>query len=466
VTGAVVAVGLGNLVLAGLLAALAYVVHRTGRYPSVAHLLWVLVLVKAVTPPVVLLPVIPGPATTPVMGSLGVVVSSVERSGGMAADPAVALVLAWVAGSAAVLVGSIVRIRRFDRLLRRTSTPAPLMVLAIATDLARTLGLRSVPAVELSSARVSPMTWWVGRRVRVVLPTALVAGIDPDQLRLILAHELAHVRRHDHLVRWLEWCARVVAWWNPIVWWAPRKLREAEELSCDALVLDRLGARPRSYAGALLAVVEFLASPAARQPAFVTGMGAGTTLERRFHEIVSQARRRSAPRWLRAAVSVAAFASLLLGIGSSGSAELAIPPAATMSPAGTAGTDGPGDQGYSFVSTAIAPPAQGMPTSRAWGERRVGGRGADELAGGRGDDRIDGRGGADDLAGGRGDDLIRGGPGRDSIDAGPGDDVVVTWQDGRRDDVDCGAGAGDRAIADQIDVVVDCEVIDRREPLT
>ena len=381
---------------------------------------------------------------------------------GLVGDPAAALGVVWVVGSAIVLIGSVVRIRRFDRLLACTSTPAPPMVVAIATDLARTLGLRSVPAIDLSSARVSPMTWWTGRRVRIVIPSALATGIDPEQLRFVLAHELAHVRRRDHLVRWLEWLARVVAWWNPVVWWAQRKLREAEELSCDALVLDRLHAGPRSYAHALLAVVEFLARPTTRQPALATGMGAGATLERRFRRIVSDAHGESAPVWLRAGLAAATFTMLVLGIGSAGPVAVASPPPTVASLVEGAGAQGiVDDDGLAFVSGTLGAPIR---AARTWDERSIGSSRADSLSGGRGRDRIDGRAGADALSGGRGDDLIRGGPGRDTIDAGSGDDVVITWQDGQRDAVDCGSGDADRAVADPTDVLADCEVIERREP--
>ena len=54
----------------------------------------------------------------------------------------------------------------------------------------------------------------------------------------IVAHELAHVRRRDYLVRWVEWLACVCFWWNPVVWWAQRNLRAMEEICCDDLVLS------------------------------------------------------------------------------------------------------------------------------------------------------------------------------------------------------------------------------------
>jgi beta-lactamase regulating signal transducer with metallopeptidase domain len=482
VTGALAEVGLSNLAFSLALAGLAYAIHRSGRDPGIAHLIWVLVLVKAVTPAPVLLPLLPAAGSTP-MGAeagahLGIAtttgsllpLTSADASAGPALDPATAFVLVWVVGSALVLVASLLRIRRFDRLLRRTSAPAPAWVVAVATGIARELGLRSVPVIDLSSARISPMTWWAGRRVRIVIPRMLAEGIPTDDLRLVLAHELAHVRRRDHFIRWLEWIARVVAWWNPVVWWAQRRLREAEELSCDALVLDRLDAGPRRYAGALLAAIELLVGPGAWQPALATGMGAASTLERRFHRIVTGEHDLRAPTWLRAGLAVATVGLLMLGVGTTAHRDGAVMGAPVV-----AGASGIGDavaDDRSFVSATLPASLPSVrqrrrdadPDRRMGLVRTIGTPAADRLTGTRGRDLIDGRAGPDVLSGRGGDDRIIGGPGRDTIDAGHSDDVVITWQDGRRDAVDCGGGDGDLAVADPSDVLVDCELVERRSP--
>ena len=69
-TDLLVQIGLSNLLLSGVLAGLAYAVHRRGRYPTLAHLLWVFVLVKVVTPPLFTLPVALGPGDSAVPGDL------------------------------------------------------------------------------------------------------------------------------------------------------------------------------------------------------------------------------------------------------------------------------------------------------------------------------------------------------------------------------------------------------------
>ena len=144
----------------------------------------------------------------------------------------------------------------------------------MAETVAYELDMKTVPKVHISAARLAPMTWWSGGRVRVVLPRALRTEVDDAQLRWILAHELAHIKRRDHIVRWLEWLASAAFWWNPVVWWAQRNLRRDEEDACDALVLERLQGQPRAYARTLLTVVEVMAGPHGATPALATGIDA------------------------------------------------------------------------------------------------------------------------------------------------------------------------------------------------
>jgi beta-lactamase regulating signal transducer with metallopeptidase domain len=326
-TAFLVQFAISNLLASLVLAAIAYAVHRRGRYPVLAHLLWVLVLVKLVTPPVLSRPVAPIPFAVGLPGrdpaAGGPALGGQSLPGSLGDDILSGLLVAWAVGSAVVLVVSLVRIYRFDHLLRRTSHEAPGWIQFMAEGAALRLGLHTVPTIYVTRARLSPLTWWTGGGVRVILPRGLAQDIQSDQLAWVLGHELAHVKRRDHLVRWLEWLACLTFWWNPVAWWARQNLRIDEEASCDALVIEQLGPRPRSYARALLAVVEHLATPAVQPPAVATGIDGGVSLERRFRLIVARQSVQRAPRWLAVGLVGAVVALLPVGVGYSTGAELA-----------------------------------------------------------------------------------------------------------------------------------------------
>jgi len=319
---------ISNLLVALPIALVAWAVQRTGKRPAIAHLLWLVVLAKLVTPPIftaAVLPIHEPAAVGTAVVAPAAAVATVERGAivGIAAeapsnwslaDTKSGLALAWLLGSAIVLGWSLVRIVRFDRLLRVTSEPAPSELQQVADDLSHRLGLATTPTILTTSARLSPMAWWIGGSVRVVVPAALLQETDGRQVRWIVAHELAHVRRRDHMVRWLEWAACVALWWNPVAWWARRSLRVNEEICCDALVLDTLRPDPRRYANSLLTVVEFLSTPTFRPPVLASAMTGRGSLERRFTMIISSKPRSPKPRWWRAAALLCALVILPLGV--------------------------------------------------------------------------------------------------------------------------------------------------------
>src|SRR5258708_3127674 len=68
-----------------------------------------------------------------------------------------------------------------------------------------------------------------GRTPRLLLPAELWRGLNETQRDTLLLHELAHLRRRDHLVRWLELLVVGLYWWHPAAWWAIASLRQAEE---------------------------------------------------------------------------------------------------------------------------------------------------------------------------------------------------------------------------------------------
>ncbi|MBW1787032.1 MAG: hypothetical protein JRK53_10530 [Deltaproteobacteria bacterium] len=101
---------------------------------------------------------------------------------------------------------------------------------------------------------------------RVILP-ATVRGWSEQRLRLVLLHELAHIRRRDSLVEILAWITLVLYWFNPLVWLTVRQMRVERERACDNAVLNA-GARPSNYATQLMEVAADLG--AFRRPLWQT----------------------------------------------------------------------------------------------------------------------------------------------------------------------------------------------------
>ena len=93
------------------------------------------------------------------------------------------------------------------------------------------------------------MTWGVLRPV-IMLPVEASAWSD-ERRRVVLLHELAHIRRYDTFTQWFAQAALVLHWFNPLAWRVYRRFLMEREHAADDLVLAG-GARPSTYASHLL----------------------------------------------------------------------------------------------------------------------------------------------------------------------------------------------------------------------
>jgi beta-lactamase regulating signal transducer with metallopeptidase domain len=382
---------LSNAAIATVLALVAAVASRNCRRPQVVYALWLLVLLKLVTPPLVRIPVsiLPNEAEASPIASIssgGIeqqsILSSVrdrERPGldvgsGIASslsgehehifalhDDAVVtidsiaqgastaigaddrhtlgdrvdvfrnapanldavlsknsspwprsirwselLLSVWVLGGIAWLAVVVYRLHRFRREISRTR-PVDSELQLLAHDLAVRMGLRRAPVVRLVNAVVPPMLWAICRPAEILLPRPLVARLSPEQQAALLAHELAHYYRCDHLVRWFEVVVIGVYWWHPVAWIARRELQRAAEQCCDACVLLALPGRECDYARVILETIDFLAAYRRPAPMLASGLGPIHQLERRFAMILHA-------RPMRGLPVVAKMSLLLLGL--------------------------------------------------------------------------------------------------------------------------------------------------------
>lgn len=85
---------------------------------------------------------------------------------------------------------------------------------------------------------------------KLLLPPALLLGVPVEQLEAIIAHELAHIRRHDYLVNLAQQIVEAALFFNPAVWWINRQIRIEREACCDRLAVEVTG-KPEAYAWSL-----------------------------------------------------------------------------------------------------------------------------------------------------------------------------------------------------------------------
>ena len=75
----------------------------------------------------------------------------------------------------------------------------------------------------------------------LALPVSMMTGLPPEAVRAIIAHELAHIRRHDYLFNLVQMVVEAVLFFNPAVWWLNRQIRIEREACCDALAAGVVG---------------------------------------------------------------------------------------------------------------------------------------------------------------------------------------------------------------------------------
>lgn len=190
----------------------------------------------------------------------------------------------WAAGVAALLLAQLwVRVR-FARALRLTrSRPSPVLQRLVA-EAAERAGLAGI-GFSVTRAVPSPSLYGAFRP-QLLVPPGFLEKLSPDELRFVIAHELAHARRRDLLANTLLHAAAIVHWFNPLVWFASRVARTDCELACDETVVDRLAAPERESYGATLLRTISLVSSAVPPPAALGVVESKRDLKRRLTMIV------------------------------------------------------------------------------------------------------------------------------------------------------------------------------------
>jgi beta-lactamase regulating signal transducer with metallopeptidase domain len=230
-------------------------------------------------------------------------------------DTTVILLAIWIVGIVVNLTGLCIGLWR----LRQIAARAAIVREGPWVDAARLVGDQfgmRTPVTLLQSDQPALLITWGFFAPKVMLPSD-AAGWDVDRIRVVLAHELAHVRRHDWIIQIGSELVRIANWFNPLVWLAAARLRLESERACDDAVVN-LGVSGREYAEHLLALARQFGR--ARQVPFpaVAIVPRSSNLERRVtamlnarlsrHPLSRRARLATFAALLAVAIPIALFA--------------------------------------------------------------------------------------------------------------------------------------------------------------
>ncbi|MDX1965530.1 MAG: M56 family metallopeptidase, partial [Planctomycetaceae bacterium] len=268
--------------------------------PQLAATLWLIVLAKAVTPPVWTSPVgvfswsppmasgdhqvgddfepdasvrkAPLIAVNPTTGlskdapelgrraEVGSVhfVEAIDNGGRVAMDVrqwSRIFVGVWLAGVVATFVAISGRLGLLAWKLQRSGHEEHPALKQLVFDLRRRLRVQRSIRLWVTPTQCGPAVIGVVRPC-LLMPSALVTANNADELEPIVAHELLHIRRGDLWLGWWQTVVQCLWWFHPLVWWANRCLTRQLERCCDDAVLEELGCDPARYARGLLAALE------------------------------------------------------------------------------------------------------------------------------------------------------------------------------------------------------------------
>jgi beta-lactamase regulating signal transducer with metallopeptidase domain len=309
-----------HLLVVAVLAVLVEVICRTLRpRPSICHLLWLAVLIKLMTPPVVswpwavsdaggferfaVLEFAAAPAGEPAAPNghgLGRAASSAPPAAPQpfAIDLLSTGIFVWLFGAVCAAALQAFRFRKLQRISRH-GTPAPDWLDGLAGEMAQRLDVRP-PRVLLAEGLCSAVAFnaW---RPKVLVSRELINVIPREDFAGILAHELAHLKRRDLWGGFLEFAAQCVWWWNPLLYVIRRRLHLYREMAADAWVLWALPDGRRHYAETLVRVVDLASRRPAAIAAFGMASGPAATFERRLAMVLDAASPCRLPRLTLAA---------------------------------------------------------------------------------------------------------------------------------------------------------------------
>ncbi|MEO1498103.1 MAG: M56 family metallopeptidase [Planctomycetota bacterium] len=293
-------------------------VHRllADRAPRLMSLLWSVVAIKAVTPPLLESPLgifswVQAAGARPIPGDSSITVLSVSPSEGWLHALMLALLVIWLSGTCVLAVTFAVKLAQLERSFRRDAIAPDHDLNTRVRELAEQHNLPKPRRVVVSEDDLGPAVAGI-LNPTLIIPRSLVATGEESALEPVILHELVHTARRDAGHALLMASVRIVWWFHPAVWWAARQADTLVERCVDLTVTRDLQTGLTSYARGLLRVLELRAR--LQETPALSGLRPCQITTERLEYLRSadpQRRGRGFGRWARATF-VAAFAIVVL----------------------------------------------------------------------------------------------------------------------------------------------------------
>jgi|GEM_PF-3081052 len=161
------------------------------------------------------------------------------------------------------------RLRKFSKPVEDTR------ILSALSRQARSIGLSITPAITCCKRIMVPTVVGV-LRPTILIPFSFTSGLNFEQVEMLLAHELAHIRRYDPLLNVIQRIIEAILFFHPAVWFLSRRIRIERENCCDDLVL-KVGGTATAYASSLVEVAQKTLFAASQRTLSVEGVAAVNT---------------------------------------------------------------------------------------------------------------------------------------------------------------------------------------------
>jgi beta-lactamase regulating signal transducer with metallopeptidase domain len=192
--------------------------------------------------------------------------------------------IAWLVGACGVLAAGIIGYRQNMLRIRTNAITPDRMLQASIDEAAREVGLKRTPQTLISSSVASPAVTGFIRPI-LLLPAGFPEGFSASEVRLILLHELTHLKRLDLQLNWLVCVLQAAHWFNPLLWFAFARMRADREAACDASVLSIDAKDYRAEYGSALLKLECVAPSRMLSLGFVGIFERDSEIKSRIKEI-------------------------------------------------------------------------------------------------------------------------------------------------------------------------------------